>query len=67
MHEFEISKKRKLVPTEEIESIIKEYLKAGALHSNSIINLPSEKYEELNKFENSILSIAVGDIPVSKF
>lgn len=63
--EFEISKKRKLVPREDIEAVIKKYLNSSAFHSNSIINVPSEKYSDFNDFEDSIHSIAVNDIPVS--
>lgn len=63
--EFEIAKKRKLVPKEDIEAIIKKYLNSAAFHSNSLINVPSEKFSELNEFEDSIYSIAINEIPVS--
>lgn len=62
--EFEIAKLKKVVPEDEIEIVITDLLQKGDIHSNSTIILPSEKYEDLNKFLGLIFSISVNDINV---
>lgn len=65
MIEFEIAKRKKIVPCDQIEAVIKDNLNKNVFHGNSMINLPSEKLEDLNKFEDLIYSITISEIPVS--
>lgn len=62
---IEIAKLKKVIPKEEIETVIKDYLNKAEIYSHSVILLPSKKYLHLNNFSELIYSICVGDIPVS--
>ncbi|KAG5678483.1 hypothetical protein PVAND_008153 [Polypedilum vanderplanki] len=60
--EIEIAKLRFSVPQEEIEKSILEILSAKRIHKNSLIIIPSKKFEELNVYKDSIQSISVGNV-----
>lgn len=60
--EVEIAKLRSNVPSEEIEESVVELIKSKRIHKNTIVHIPSKKFEELNKFQNIVHSISFNDV-----
>lgn len=60
--EVEIAKLKKSVPEKDIEDTIIAALESKEFHRNTLINIPSQKYQYLNKFSAYIYSITICDI-----
>lgn len=63
----EVAKRKSRVDEEAIEEAIVALLRSRKVHGNFIFKIPSRKYEELNKFQDQLHSIAFNDLPVSTF
>lgn len=64
MIEIEVAKLISVVPVEEIEKLIIELIEQKKISLNSLLNLPSSKNKELNKFINEIHSISIQNLGI---